>query len=222
MISKLSTGTYPKAMQKCIAEKYEPSTVSKVMQLRVDGEYCDTYVDTCDAVVYGRKGKFKVWRNCPLLKSITLNKLKDGYLPITPVAYRKIKGKEFDITKLKIDKYLTRTEALNNPIWNALCPDKKLLKQYVDMVFDKISGENMGIYLSDDDEYAVRPVILCRLGYGADAYDGGRLGSTLARLVGVKNSTSGANVISHPEICGNCKQCGQIWKSLMKHVKEEH
>ena len=218
MISKLFTGIYREVYQQCVKEGYTPPTLSVVMQLRVDGEYCDTYIYTATFSAYNGKGKMKILHG---LTKAQYQKWIVEKQAFTLKDYSTLKAEE-----LTVEEYqnMTLKEVLKNPIWNALCPDKKLLKQYAEMVFTKVEGKNMAVYMANPENPQLRPWFLKRIGdgYGANANDGGHLDYADARLVGVKNSTSGANVISHPEICGNCKQCGQIWKSLMKHVKEEH
>ena len=81
------------------------------------------------------------------------------------------------------------------------------------MVFSKLGGKNMGIYLWGN-EFTLRPVILDRFDYGSDAYDWRHLDLADARLVGVKDSASGAE----GEASKECAECVKFHK----HVKEEH
>ena len=226
MTTKLFTGIYREAYQQCVKEGYTPATIPVIAKLRCDGAYCNTYIDTATFSAYNGKGKMKILHGLTKEQYDTWIVWKEH---LTLLEYNELKGKEFDVKdydwNVKDYDQMTKEEVLANPIWNALIPDKELLKEYADMVFSKVPEKNMGIWISTwPDTPQLRPWFLKRIGdgYGANANDGGHLDYADARLVGVKNSTSGANVISHPEICGNCKQCGQIWKSLMKHVKEEH
>lgn len=190
LTEKRFNGRYNEQMPQLIAEGYQPMTMQDVAQARLEGRYIDIFVDTSDAIAYSGDGKFKIIRDSEILHSINEDRmLVNGAILLTPVQYKKIEGVEFDSSKLKINELLTKEEVLAHPVWNALYPDKELLKRYADFVFDKLGGKNMGFYIHEE-KLSLRALYLNGVGVvrrsGADDRD--RLEGDDARLVGVRRS----------------------------------
>ncbi len=107
--------------------------------------------------------------------------------------YEQLEGVEFTREQVVnyVDRQLTSRDAKNNPIWQALARDPKLLNDYVDAVFSEAKQQfgykkNMGVYVDNAQNVpSGRLWVVDRLGGYSDA--GGRANLVIddGRLVGV-------------------------------------
>ena len=97
-------------MPKLISEGLKPMTIKEIIRRRLNCEeyFKSNWFDTCDMVVCF-KDKFKIEKDCDLLRSINPNtELKNRGIKITEEQYKKLKGKEFQkgVSKEDVWKYL--------------------------------------------------------------------------------------------------------------------
>lgn len=178
-------GKNTEKMELLIKDNRIPLNMKDIIERRLNSEQEDwknNYFDTCDALVQFN-GKIKIIRNCKILKQISSRtSLENGRIKITESQYKKLKGKEFKISELKLNNYLTKEEAKSHPIWKYLL--ENYLNKYVDLVFNKRSGENMALWINQE-ELILRAWYVCRLEYRSYANGRYNLDIDYGRLVGV-------------------------------------
>lgn len=159
-------GRYNEQMQRLIADGRRPLTMKEIIDLRIKGLYREKYFDTCDAIVYGEKGKFKIVKNCKKLLEInSQTRLKGGAIPITKKYYDSIKTREFtkDHSREEVWKELVR-ESYN---------DYVKLSEFVPM-----------FYINNHESFCLRAWCVNGLDYRSDA--GGRYDlDYYGRLLGI-------------------------------------
>lgn len=138
-------------MELLIKDKRIPLTMKQIIERRLNStqdDWKDNYFDTCDAAIQFN-GKIKIIKDCKILKRMTKNtKLVNGKIKVTESQYKKLKAKEFDLSKLKLDKDLTKEEALSHPIWKYLLGN--YLENYVELVFCQYD-RTMGLWVSGEN-----------------------------------------------------------------------
>jgi hypothetical protein len=160
-------GKNTEQMQKLISEGRVPMTMKQIIERRLNSKqgWKDNYFDTCDAIVYGENGKFKIIKNCKILKEMTSKTiLTNGAIKLSEKEYKNINGKEF-----------------NNPskeeVWKYLLED--LYEPYI-----KILNYCPEYYVSDK-EYILRALYVGRLEYWSRLGGNFDLDCGCGRLVGV-------------------------------------
>jgi hypothetical protein len=202
-------GRNDKQMSKLIEDGRIPLSVAGLMQKRLDvltgsdevkSAWWDNYFDTGDGIFYHPEGNVKVVLGAQPIRELTsdsnlldgalvLDKDKDSSIEI----YNSLKGVEFKRNDLKnqTGKVLTKEEVKAHPIWNALVPDKTLLKEYVDATFaqgkERFGYDNMmGVWISSPKDVAVgRLWLVFNLNNYSDAGGSSNIDSNDGRLVGV-------------------------------------
>jgi hypothetical protein len=175
-------GKNTEQMELLIKDNRIPLTMQQIIERRLNSKQDDwktNYFDTCDGLVQF-KGKIKIIKNCKLLKEMTSKtELTNGGIKITEKDYKKLKGKEFDISKIKFNNYLTKEEVKKHPIWKGLLGE--YLSTYIELVFPNNIDKLMEVWI-DNKELILRAWCVGGLGYGSGAsgwddlgYDGGRL-----------------------------------------------
>lgn len=184
-------GKNTEQMELLIKDNRIPLTMKQIIERRLNSNMSDwknNYFDTCDALVQFN-GKIKIIKNCKILKDMTSKtELESDGIKITEQQYKKIKGKEFDVSKLKFNEYLTKEEAKTHPIWKELIG--KYLNDYTDLVFSINSGTNMSIWINKED-LIVRAWCVSGLGYWSGADGGDDVGDDGGRLVGLASEMQG-------------------------------
>lgn len=109
-------------MELLIKDKRVPLTIRQICERRIksnQNDWRNNPFDSCDACIYGKNGKFKIVKNCKIIKSInSKTNLVKGAIKITEKEYNKIKSKEFD------------EETTKEEIWKELLED--LFENYVE------------------------------------------------------------------------------------------
>ena len=173
-------------MELLIKDKRKPMTVKQIIERRLNSKqnnWRENYFDTCDAIVR-YKDNIKVILNCNLLKKITKKtELTNGGIKTTEKEYQKLKGKEFSISKLELNGWLTKEKALKHPIWRYLLGN--LHKDYVELVFRNREKNNlMGVFINNE-QLILRLWYVSRLDARSNAGGWSILGVDDGRLVGV-------------------------------------
>ena len=162
-------GSNIEQMELLIKDKRIPMTVKQIIERRLNSKQDDwknNYFDTCDAVVYGENGKFKIVKDCKILRKMNKEtELENGAIKITKQEYDKYKGKEFNKNSKKEE------------IWQYLIGD--LYKKYIKML-DYVPN-----YFIGSKCYSIRAFLVYGLGGESVVFDGGNLDIAYARLVGV-------------------------------------
>lgn len=185
----------------------EPATVSQIVEMKNRAFYSankkfkdswwSSYFDSADAVVYEPDGIMVV--NKPLIlrqfSSIDSKKdLIDGALKLTEEQYNSLKG--YKISREELQKHinfhsesdlLSRTQVLDNPIWNYLFDDNpELLREHVSLVFKGENQKNaMRIFVKPySEEFPVLRLWNIR-GNTSDLYGAYNLDEDRGKLVGV-------------------------------------
>ncbi|KKL23100.1 hypothetical protein LCGC14_2428760, partial [marine sediment metagenome] len=161
-----------------------PLTMKDIVERRLNSnqeDWKNNYFDTCDAIVQ-LKGKIKIIKNCKILKDMNKNtELEGGAIKVTEQTYRKLKGKEFDTAKLKLNEDLSKEEVKKHPIWKYLIGN--LLNKYIDLVFKDFNNA-MYIWV-DTEELNLRAWYVDRLDNRAWSDARASLGSGRGRFAGV-------------------------------------
>jgi hypothetical protein len=138
-------------MSKLIAEGRSPISVAGLMERRLEvlagasqeeiSLWWDYHYDTCDGVFFHPDGNLKVVLGAQMLKDLNPNSPTtwDGIFVLggdrdsSIVVYNSLDGPEFTKCGLdgKVVDILTPEQAIDHPLWNALVPDKSLLRTYV-------------------------------------------------------------------------------------------
>lgn len=177
-------GKNPEQMELLIKDKRIPLTFKQIVERRLNSteDWRTNYFDTCDALVQFN-GKIKIIKNCEILKEMnSKTKLTDGGIKITKEQYKKLKGKEFEISKLNFNNSLTKEEVKNHPIWKELLG--KYLGTYIELVFPNNTNKMMAIWINEE-ELILRAWCASRLEDWAFAGGGNDLGVVSGRLVGL-------------------------------------
>ena len=157
-------------MKLLIKDKRTPLSIKQIIERRLNSnqpDWKDNYFDTCDAIIYGEKGKFKIVKNAKILKEMNENtKLINGAIPITKKFYDKLKLKEFDL------------ETSKEIIWEYLL--KNLYPKYI-----KLLGYIPEVGFSSSDSYCVKASFVGRLVNGSRLFGGDGLDDDCGRLVGL-------------------------------------
>ena len=171
-------------MELLIKDKRVPLTMKDIVERRLNSnqeDWKNNYFDTCDAIVQ-LKGKIKIIKNCKILKDMNKNtELEYGAIKITEKIYKKLKGKEFDTAKLKLNENLSKEEVKKHPIWKYLIGN--LLDEYVNLAFKDFNNA-MYIYIFNE-ELNLRAWCVSRLEYRSFANGRSDLVSGYGRLLGI-------------------------------------
>ncbi len=127
----IRNSTYALGIEELRSLGKEPLSFKANMQARLEQpEFYDTWLDSRVGVASKtNSNKFKLILNCKQLKNISppFNDLS------MEVDYSKLKGRIFDLDKIKHGQRLTKEEVLEDPVWLELVEgDKAFLKEYVD------------------------------------------------------------------------------------------
>lgn len=170
-------GKNTEQMELLIKDKGIPLTMKQIIERRLNSkqpDWKDNYFDTCDSIAYGENRKFKIIKNCKILKLMNKDtKLDNGRIKITKKIYKNLKGKEFEEN--------TPTEE----IWKYLL--KELYEPYIKMLG---YCPEYYIYLRD---FTLGAWCVGRLGGDGRSGASGRsyLDDDIGRLVGVASETQG-------------------------------
>lgn len=214
-------GRNDEQMPELVAEGRTPISVSGVAERKLEvvagnsdglkSAWMDNYFDTGDGAFYHPEGNFKVVLGAQLIRDLTPeSKLSRGALVLDEdvdasiAVYDALEGAEFTRNEVKglTGRTLTKQEAKDHPVWQALIPDKTVREGYIEMTFDqgkeRFGYDNMmGIWLAEPQEKATG-----RLWYvnylidSSNAYGNSNISGNYGRLVGVSNgvaSAEGAN-----------------------------
>jgi len=198
----LDTPKYLQQMSLLVHDGMVPLTVKDIFERRLrTGNYGwrGNSFHTCDvALCQPRSDKFKVALDAEFLRSVeSLSGLSDnGALILSEDIYEKINGREFsrkDMRKL-LNCHLSWVDVINHPVWNYIVGDKDLLKEYSNLVFDKLRkrsdlGVAMGIYLADSEGVpTVRVLSITEIGNKGKSRISGRSSFEYrgSRLIGFK------------------------------------
>jgi len=137
---------------KLLAEDRTPMSIKTLVRKRIESLY-SLLGDSCsdwwnnnlyvgDNILYHPNGNVKVvlaeqfWNGFEE-KNNYLGCLVSGSEKDTLEVYESLEGIEFRRKDLEgvVGRMLSKKGAKNNPIWNALVPDRSLLKEYIDAVF---------------------------------------------------------------------------------------
>lgn len=147
-----------------------PMTMKQIIERRLNSsqpDWNDNYFDTCDAIVYGKNGKFKIDTNNGFLKEMGKHtKLKNGGIKISKNYYNSLKGKEFDKNTPKEE------------IW------KELIGEFYEP-YIKILGYCPEFYIKKSSNYLLRAWPAYRLSNGSGAGGGYCLYDNIGRFVGI-------------------------------------
>jgi|TARA_B100001971_G_scaffold212193_1_gene241645 hypothetical protein len=141
-------------MQRIIAEGRSPMTINQIMERRLDLRFSDDKqlrknwdygFNTSDGLIYSPNGDLIIAHDADVLREISSEEeiSKDdgsyGWLVLENSNLDNIEGVKFSRSQLEgmiIRDSLTRNQAINHPIWQAVAREENyLLKSYVDMVF---------------------------------------------------------------------------------------
>jgi hypothetical protein len=176
---------------------YNLVTIADVMDLRINGQLKDAYVDTIDAVAYNKSGDAKIIRNSKDL--INLNRdsiLKEGALILPNSEFENLIGEDIlYLTKKEKNKLhnkaYTQESVKDSKEWNFLARENSRLVKYADEIFPKME-ERFGIkkgmefyFDSPSDFNKLRAVFAGRLELRSDAGAGGNLGGDYDQFVGI-------------------------------------
>lgn len=182
---KAFEGRYTEQMPVLIKENRITLSMKQIIERRINSKQNDwrnNWFDTCDAIAYGKNGKFKIIKNCEMLKQINpKTKLKNGAIPTTEKEYNKLKGKEFDCSEISLNRLLTKTEALTHHVWKYLLEEH--LKEYIELAF-KHDNLMMGVW-TNKEEFCVRAFCVGRLDDGSGLSGRHALDGDFGRLVGI-------------------------------------
>ena len=178
-------GKYNEQMPNLIGEGFKPMSVYDIIEKRLDGDkyFEDNYFDTCDAIVYGKKGKFKIIKNCLALLNITpKTKLERGAIKISKVEYENYTAREFN------------KESTKEEIWKYFLED--LYERYI-----KKLGYCPEVYRSQE-EFRILAFCVFGLDGGSRLGGGVHLDVDDCRLVGyLASETQAQSMIPHCLIC---------------------
>ena len=152
---KVFEGNWIHVMQEMKKDNRIPMTIKQIAERRLNSkqqDWKDNSFESCDAVIYGEKGNFKIVKNSELLKNVTKEQIEDFQYKITKEQYEEIEGKEFGVKDKK----------LNEDIFKLLLED--LYEPYIKML-----GYIPDVYFSDWREYQV--CILWFARFGGDRSD---------------------------------------------------
>ncbi len=158
--------TYAEGLVKLKGQGKKPFTFFDNVEARIinyeindeGAELFKTWLDSVTGIAYkAHSTKFKLILKSDKLENIIENITKNFDRSFIPIDYDSERGVEFDSSKGKYNKPLTRKEAKNHEFWiAAMNSDKEKLVKYVDIWFDKTGRkEGMGVYLrsnTDKDE----------------------------------------------------------------------
>lgn len=161
-------------MELLIKYKRIPLTMRQIIERRLNSnnnDWKNNYFDTCDAIAYGKDGKFKIVLNSKILKKMTKDtQLKDGAIKITKEEYKKIKSKEF-------------TKDSKEEVWRFLLGN--LYEPYIKMI-----GFIPTFYVNNNN-FCLRAWCVGGLADRSDAGGGSDLGSGSGRFVGLASEMRG-------------------------------
>ncbi len=162
-------GKNPEQMGLLIKDNRIPLTIKQIIERRLNSKqdhWKKNYFDTCDAIVYGEQGKFKIVKNCKLLKDMTeQTKLENGAIKISKQFYKELKRKEF-------------SGYHDEEVWKELL--EELYKPYIKML-----DYTPNIYVSSSDEFCLRAWFVGRLEYRSNAFGRDDLDNWNGRLLGI-------------------------------------
>ena len=200
-------------MPKLIGTGYTPISVAQIMEQRIEacqsedkklaqlwGEICFASGDT---IMYHPDGRIKIVNDSEILRNINQNTQLKSYEPVLEQGtFDKVKGKVFstkNILKFANKRHLNPKEILKNPIWIALARgDKKLLKEYTNLVFSKTNKTTMEIVATDRPSFETERLFYFS-GFGNESHIYGNYFGKLSshhRLIGVSSNTESSNKIS--------------------------
>lgn len=163
-------GSNTEKMELLIKDKRIPMTTKQIIERRLNSEQEDwrrNYFDTCDAVVYGKNGKFKIIKNCNKLKEMnSKTKLKKGAIKISKKFYDSIDCEEFS------------KETDKEVIWKYLI--EELYNKYI-----KLIDYCPIFYVTPNDNYTLRAWYVCGLEGRSSAEGWSDLGDDFGRLLGI-------------------------------------
>ena len=214
-------GRNTEQMPKLIAEGRLPLSISGFMKRRLDAlnssdevrsSYWDNYFDSGDGIAYHPDGRAKIVLDAQPLRDLTpSSKLRNGALVLPDGVYDGLEGielSEVDLERYAVGEQLKKKNVKDNPIWQTLARDGKLLEDYVQNVFSQ--GKErfgydlaMAVYRSSaSDVPTMRSWCLSRLDGRAIAFGSGHLDGDFGRLVGVapEAQQSVAQKISRPTL----------------------
>lgn len=155
-------------MSELIEDGRIPMTVKQIIERRLNSElddWKDNYFFTCDAIVYGKDGKFKIEKNSKKLLEMNKNtKLKNGAIPISQEYYESIDSPEF-------------SEDDGDEVWKYLLED--LYDDYVKFL------SFCSLICVNSESYVLRAWCVNRLEYGSYADGRGGLDLDGGRFVGI-------------------------------------
>ena len=164
-------GSYTLQMELLRKDNRIPMTMKDIIERRLNSKQKDwksNYFNTCDAIIYGKEGKFKIVKNCDILKNVnSKTNLQSGRIKITEKEYAMIDSPEF-------------RENDEEQVWKYLI--QELYDGYVQM-----SGFLSAIYVSGHDEFLIRAWCVYWLDDNgrSDANGDGNLDDDDGRLVGL-------------------------------------
>ena len=194
---KVFYGRNVEQMELLIKDKRVPLTMKQIIERRLNSKQDDwrhNYFNTCDLIVQ-YKGKIKIVKSCDILKKMNKNtKLTNGGIKLSLKQYKELNGKEFDKSKLILNRWLTRKEADKHPIWKYLLGEHLL--DYVKLIFFE-EEKAMGVYIIDEELFA-RAWYVGRTGGRSDVVgwydldDGyGRFAGLASEMLDKKDTQSG-------------------------------
>ncbi len=160
-------------MRKLIREGRTPLSVAQIMQCRLEvltsnsdevkHYWLNDYFDTGDGIFYHPDGRAKIVLGAEPIRNMTSkSKFYKDYLALgndrefSIAVYNSLDGTEFDVTSIglrrQIIKSSSKRDIKNNPVWNALVPNKALLSEYVNEFFGRCEDDfdyrdMMGIFI---------------------------------------------------------------------------
>lgn len=194
-------GTNKRQMPLLVKAGLVPMTVAQLMQRRVavlgnealKVTWFGNYFDTGDAVAY-KDDKVKVVLDAqPLREMNAQSELSNGALILPDGAYETLEGPEFtreELTRLRIDKLLSKTQVRQHPVWQALARDQAVLDEYAGAVFREARtqynyDENMGLYVAAAQKQPTMRAWCVDLLDSRSVAGGSSLSRGTGRLVGV-------------------------------------
>ena len=221
-------------MPDLITQGYIPISIAEIIEQRINAYQLKNqelsqlwernYFDSGDVIMYHPDGRIKIVFDSETLRSINpLTKLGlfESQL-LSEGIFDKTQGIEFSTRDIErfANKYLSKKDVLNNPIWIALVRgDKELLKEYTNQVYSKVDNFNsMKIWIDKASPHEEeRFWYISSLDYGSTLY-GNQFGSCLnrnnGRLIGVDSKMNASKKIESSNKKINLKKFMRDLESL--------
>jgi len=147
-----------------------PATIEDMVEGMVSGELSDSwkceYITTTSGIAYRDHTlqQFKILPEGTIFEyAFRENGDTERHVGMEPEEYQKIPKREFNRSKLLLNKELSKRQALKHPLWRELLLENtKLLKKFVEKTYQKMRDERnqdtaMGIYLPDPSQPEKEP-----------------------------------------------------------------